>query len=67
MAEAVRYLAGPESSWITGQSFAVDGGNELTSAPSYLEAVTRRRVGDAVVDAALRGNVGDGAAGHDPA
>jgi NAD(P)-dependent dehydrogenase (short-subunit alcohol dehydrogenase family) len=57
MAEAVRYLAGPESSWITGQSFAVDGGTELTKAPRYLEAVTRRRVGDAVVDAALRGNV----------
>lgn len=58
MAEAVRYLAGPESSWITGQSFAVDGGTELTKAPSYLEAVTRRRVGDAIVDAARRGNVG---------
>ena len=57
MAEAVRYLAGPESSWVTGQSFAVDGGTELTKAPRYLEAVTRRRVGDAVVDAALRGNV----------
>jgi NAD(P)-dependent dehydrogenase (short-subunit alcohol dehydrogenase family) len=55
MAEAVRYLAGPESAWITGQSFAVDGGTELTKAPRYLEAVTRRRVGDAVVDAALRG------------
>lgn len=57
MAEAVRYLAGPESSWVTGQSFAVDGGTELTKAPRYLEAVTRRRVGDAMVDAALRGNV----------
>jgi NAD(P)-dependent dehydrogenase (short-subunit alcohol dehydrogenase family) len=58
MAEAVRYLAGPESAWVTGQSFAVDGGTELTKAPSYLEAVTRRRVGDDIVDAALRGNVG---------
>ena len=55
VAEAVRFLAGPESSWVTGQSIAVDGGTELTKAPSYLEAVTRRRVGDAVVDAALRG------------
>lgn len=34
IAEAVRYLAGPESSWTTGQSFAVDGGNELRGAPS---------------------------------
>jgi len=33
VAEAVRYLAGPESAWVTGQSFAVDGGNELRMAP----------------------------------
>jgi NAD(P)-dependent dehydrogenase (short-subunit alcohol dehydrogenase family) len=31
--EAVRYLAGPESSWVTGQSFAVDGGQELRKNP----------------------------------
>jgi NAD(P)-dependent dehydrogenase (short-subunit alcohol dehydrogenase family) len=33
IAQAVRYLAGPESSWVTGQSFAVDGGNELRKNP----------------------------------
>jgi NAD(P)-dependent dehydrogenase (short-subunit alcohol dehydrogenase family) len=33
IAEAVRYLAGPESSWVTGQSFAVDGGQELRRNP----------------------------------
>lgn len=33
IAEAIRYLAGPEASWVTGQSFAVDGGNELRGAP----------------------------------
>ncbi|MBK6280813.1 MAG: SDR family oxidoreductase [Gammaproteobacteria bacterium] len=33
IAAAVRFLAGPESSWITGQSFAADGGNELRGAP----------------------------------
>ena len=33
IAEAVRFLAGPESAWVTGQSFAVDGGNELRGAP----------------------------------
>jgi NAD(P)-dependent dehydrogenase (short-subunit alcohol dehydrogenase family) len=33
IAEAVRYLAGPEAAWVTGQSFAVDGGNELRMAP----------------------------------
>ena len=31
--EAIRYLVGPESKWTTGQSFAVDGGNELRGAP----------------------------------
>jgi NAD(P)-dependent dehydrogenase (short-subunit alcohol dehydrogenase family) len=29
VAGAVRFLAGPESGWITGQSFAIDGGSEL--------------------------------------
>jgi len=29
----VRYLAGPESSWVTGQSIAIEGGNELRKAP----------------------------------
>ena len=33
IAPGVRYLAGPESSWVTGQSFAIDGGNELRTAP----------------------------------
>ena len=32
VAGAVRFLAGPESAWITGQSFAIDGGNELRGA-----------------------------------
>jgi NAD(P)-dependent dehydrogenase (short-subunit alcohol dehydrogenase family) len=34
IAEAVRFLVGPEASWTTGQCFAVDGGNELRGAPS---------------------------------
>ena len=33
VATAVRFLVGPEAGWITGQSFAVDGGNELRGAP----------------------------------
>jgi NAD(P)-dependent dehydrogenase (short-subunit alcohol dehydrogenase family) len=32
VAGAVRFLAGPESAWITGQSFAIDGGSELRGA-----------------------------------
>lgn len=34
-AQAVRYLAGPESSWVTGQCLAVDGGNTLRAFPDY--------------------------------
>ena len=33
VAAAIRYLVGPEARWTTGQSFAVDGGNELRGAP----------------------------------
>jgi NAD(P)-dependent dehydrogenase (short-subunit alcohol dehydrogenase family) len=32
IAQGIRYLAGPESSWVTGQSFAIEGGNELRKA-----------------------------------
>ncbi len=39
IAGAVRYLAGPESSWMTGQSFAVDGGQELRRHPDMTEVV----------------------------
>ena len=39
IAAGVRYLAGPESSWVTGQSFAIDGGNELRKAPDMAPLV----------------------------
>jgi len=35
IAEAVRYLAGPESSWVTGQLLGVDGGHMLRRGPDY--------------------------------
>lgn len=35
VANAIRYLAGPESAWVTGQSFAVDGGQELRKGADY--------------------------------
>ncbi|WP_219895008.1 SDR family NAD(P)-dependent oxidoreductase [Aquisediminimonas profunda] len=37
IANAVRYLAGPEASWVTGQSFAVDGGIGLHRHPFLAE------------------------------
>ncbi len=56
IAAGVRYLAGPESAWVTGQSLAIEGGNELRRAPS-LEKVARIRLGDEAVDAALAGRI----------
>ena len=35
IAQAVRYFAGPESSWVTGQLLTVDGGNTLRSFIDY--------------------------------
>jgi NAD(P)-dependent dehydrogenase (short-subunit alcohol dehydrogenase family) len=35
IAEAIRYMAGPESSWTTGQLLAVDGGHTLRAFPDY--------------------------------
>jgi NAD(P)-dependent dehydrogenase (short-subunit alcohol dehydrogenase family) len=35
VAEAVRYLAGPESSWVTGHILTVDGGHALRRGPDY--------------------------------
>lgn len=33
LARAIRFLAGPESGWVTGQLFAADGGQELRGFP----------------------------------
>jgi NAD(P)-dependent dehydrogenase (short-subunit alcohol dehydrogenase family) len=35
IASIVRFLAGPESSWITGENFAVDGGHHLRRGANY--------------------------------
>jgi NAD(P)-dependent dehydrogenase (short-subunit alcohol dehydrogenase family) len=35
VAEAARFLAGPESSWITGEVINVDGGQHLRRGPDY--------------------------------
>jgi NAD(P)-dependent dehydrogenase (short-subunit alcohol dehydrogenase family) len=54
IAKAVRYLAGPESSWVTGQSFAVDGGHELRRNPDMTDLVTQM-FGQPAMDAVRRG------------
>lgn len=52
----VRYLAGPEAAWVTGQCLAIEGGNELRAAPR-LEAIARQRCGDWQVDESLAGRI----------
>jgi NAD(P)-dependent dehydrogenase (short-subunit alcohol dehydrogenase family) len=44
VAAAVRYLAGPESSWVTGQVFAVDGGHTLRRGP-YVDSMVEQFFG----------------------
>jgi NAD(P)-dependent dehydrogenase (short-subunit alcohol dehydrogenase family) len=56
VAGAIRYLAGPESSWITGQLLAVEGGNLLRSTLAF-EQIARRYWGDEPVDAAMAGQI----------
>jgi len=38
VAEAARFLAGPESAWITGEVLNVDGGQHLRRGPDYAAA-----------------------------
>lgn len=59
IANGVRFLAGPESGWMTGQSFAIDGGHELRRNPDLTE-MARGLFGDAVIDAVLRGKPPEG-------
>ena len=47
VAELVRFLLGPESSWITGTNVSVDGGHHLRRGPNF-EPVARLLYGDAV-------------------
>lgn len=51
---AIRYLAGPESAWVTGQSFGVDGGQELRRNPD-LTPMLRHLFGDETIDTVRRG------------
>jgi NAD(P)-dependent dehydrogenase (short-subunit alcohol dehydrogenase family) len=56
IAQAVRFLAGPESSWVTGQSFAVDGGQELRKNPDLSDMVART-IGAEAYEAVRRGKI----------
>lgn len=49
VAAAVRFLAGPESGWITGQVLCVDGGHTLRRGPR-IETMMERFMGAAVLE-----------------
>ena len=49
VASLIRFLCGPESSWITGQCIAIDGGHTLRRGPN-VEAWARAVYGDAAID-----------------
>lgn len=51
---AIRFLAGPESAWVTGQCLTVDGGHTIRKFP-WLEDVARSIAGDDVFEAIERG------------
>jgi len=52
VAHLVRFLLGPESTWITGQCIGVDGGHTLRRGPD-LEAFARLMFGDDAVEGRL--------------
>ncbi|MCL2534578.1 MAG: SDR family oxidoreductase [Nocardiaceae bacterium] len=54
IAGAIRFLAGPESSWVTGTAVTVDGGAHMRRAPDVQQRL-RDELGDRVVDDLLRG------------
>jgi NAD(P)-dependent dehydrogenase (short-subunit alcohol dehydrogenase family) len=39
VAQVIRFLSGPESGWVTGQSFAADGGVEQGHPPNLLDEI----------------------------
>lgn len=55
IARAIRFLAGPESAWITGEALTVDGGHTIRKFP-WLEEVAKGVVGEQVYTAAMRGD-----------
>ncbi len=60
VAAAVRWLAGPESSWVTGQCFAVDGGHTLRRGPNIDPMIERFMGPDALASVSPAGSATSG-------
>jgi len=52
IARALRFLLGPESSWITGINLSVDGGQHLRRGPNY-DTFARALAGDDIAEGRL--------------
>ena len=39
IARVVKFLAGPDSGWVTGQTFSADGGMDQSSGPDFMDAM----------------------------
>ncbi|MEU6580548.1 SDR family oxidoreductase [Nocardia sp. NPDC046763] len=53
---AIRYLAGPESGWVTGTSLNIDGGAHLRRSPD-MTSLLRDTLGNPTVDSLLAGRI----------
>lgn len=48
IASAVRFLAGSESGWVTGQTFSVDGGMAQNAGPNFMDGMFGQDVMDQI-------------------
>jgi NAD(P)-dependent dehydrogenase (short-subunit alcohol dehydrogenase family) len=48
IARAVRFLAGPESGWVTGQIFSADGGQDQGCGPNFMDDFYGKEVMDLI-------------------
>lgn len=62
VAAAVRFLAGPEAAWVTGQVFAADGGQAQGKAPDHMDDYFGKTVMDRIRAAQVVANPPDSAA-----
>jgi NAD(P)-dependent dehydrogenase (short-subunit alcohol dehydrogenase family) len=62
IAAAVRYLAAPESSWVTGQLLTVDGGHTLRAFVDYAQLIPVPDVRQVILGTSSAGSSGAGTA-----
>jgi hypothetical protein len=48
LARVVRFLAGPESGWVTGQTFSADGGSDQGKAADMMDMMLGKELMDQI-------------------